>query len=308
MIGRIWYLNSQPGWLPSLQQMVDALRMDVGQRPVELATRDDFIVDPEGDPATQQPQPRSVVPAAWHPFAISMRQGVGMICAIGLLAGLIPFIVNWTVAGRAGVALPLAQSMRVYDATIDALTRGRDATPLAAQMFYGPDASPVDETEEALDTLSGTAMDQAMREIATQSPIWPGWIVAGLSSLGEWINWPLRLLTIWLVYGTIVLLVCQWLGATTTIQNYLAATSYAVLPILLYALIPIPYLGLLAALIGTLGAIIVYFVTARTVTGLNMLQTFLAMIAPIGLIFIVGMILLGLFALSLAGGVSSYLG
>lgn len=308
MIGQPWYLNSRFGWLPSLQQMADALRMDVGQRPVELATLDDFVIDPEGDPAAREPQPKTVVPAAWHPFAISMRQGFGMICIVGLLAGLIPFLVNWSVAGQAGVALPLAQKVRLYDATVDALTRGRDATPNGAQIFYGPNAGPADETEAALDALNGNTLDQTTREIAKLSPIWPGWAVAGLSSLGEWINWPLRLLTIWLVYGTLVLLVCHWLGAGTTIQNYLAATSYAALPILLYALTPVPYLGLLAALIGTLGAIIVYFVTARTVTGLNMAQTFLAMVAPLGLAFVLGMILFGLLAISVAGGVSTYFG
>jgi len=308
MIDRIWYLNSQMGWLPSLQQMADALRMDVGQRPAELVTLDDFVVDPEGDPADQQPQPRTIVPTAWHPFAISMRQGLGMICVVALLAGLIPFIVNWNIASRAGVALPLANSARLYNATMAALTLGRDATPNAAQIFYGPTADPIDESDDALDALNGTSLDQATREIAALPPIWPGWAVAGLSSLGEWINWPLRSLTVWLVYGTLVLLVCHWLGATTTIQNYLAATSYAVLPILFYALTPVPYLGLLAALIGTLGAIIVYFVTARTVTGLNMAQTFLAMIAPIGLLFVLGMVLLGLLAVSVAGGVSSYFG
>lgn len=303
---RTWYLNSSQEWVPSIQQMVDGLRLNVGPRhEEELATIDDVVLDPEGDPNAVRPV-ITEIPAAWHPFAISMRQGVGMICLVGLVAGLLPFLFNAGLAARMGVALPLAQSTQVYDSVVDSLTRGRDATPLAEQMFYGPDASPDDAVGDAQELLSGNPTDQAIRKIAELQPIWPVPIVALLSALGEWINWPLRLLTVWLVYGTIVLLICHLLGATTTIQNYLAATSYAALPILLYGLLPIPLLGALALLVGTIAAAVVYVVMAKTVTGLSMAKTISAMVAPLLLVLVLGLLVAGLTTISIAGGVSGY--
>src|SRR3954453_8639269 len=41
--------------------------------------------------------------------ATSMRQGLGLVVSLALLAGLLPFLVNWVNAERAGTALPLAQ-------------------------------------------------------------------------------------------------------------------------------------------------------------------------------------------------------
>lgn len=303
---RTWYLNSSLEWMPSIQQMVDGLRLNVGPRhEEELATIDDVLVDPEGDPNVTRPVVTEM-PTVWHPFAISMRQGFGMICLVGIVAGLLPFLFNMALAGRAGVALPFAQSTQLYDSVVDSLTQGRDATPLAEQMFYGPDASPSDAMGDAQELLSGNPTDQAIRKIAELPPIWPVSAVALLSVLGEWINWPLRLLAVWVVYGTIVLLICHLLGATTTLQNYLAATSYAALPILLYGLLPIPLLGALALLVGTVAAIVVYVVMARTVTGLNTAKTLVAMLAPLLLAFVLGLLVVGLTQISIAGGISGY--
>ncbi len=42
----------------------------------------------------------------------TMQQALGMIVALALLAGLLPFVVHWFVAARADTVLPLAQAVR----------------------------------------------------------------------------------------------------------------------------------------------------------------------------------------------------
>jgi hypothetical protein len=73
---------------------------------------------------------------------------------------------------------------------------------------------------------SPSLLGDALQTLAGLSPaLLPGWLAALLSTVGEWINWPLRWLTWWLVYGTATLLAAKVWGATTTLQRFLAATS-----------------------------------------------------------------------------------
>jgi hypothetical protein len=105
-------------------------------------------------------------------------------------------------------------------------------------------------------------------------------LAALLSTVGEWINWPLRWLTWWLVYGTAVLLAAKAWGVPTTLQRFLAVTSYAAVPMILSGLGPIPCLGVVAQIGAVVWMVAVYVTSVRAVTGLDWGRAVVAVILP----------------------------
>jgi hypothetical protein len=172
-----------------------------------------------------------------------------------LLAGLLPFLVNAVTSMRAGTALPLAQfaQEQSVDGTIPAL--------------WG---------------------DTWQRLAGLPPALLPGWLAGLLTSLGTWINWPLRWITWWLVYGTGVLLAAKIWGAPPTLQRFLAVTSYAAVPLVLTGLGPIPWLGTLVELVAVLWMLAVYGSSVRAVTGLDWGRTILAVVLPGAIVSAIG--------------------
>ena len=127
-------LNSQGnlGWLPTLQQIIHVLQF----RPEAVIRAPAPQAEIANDELTNLPP-------------TSMRQGLGLVVLTALIAGLLPFIVNWTIAGRAGSALPLAQLAR------SPLLRAEQFTE--APLFLQP-------------------WVEAVRTIAGIQPWLPGWL------------------------------------------------------------------------------------------------------------------------------------
>ncbi|MEZ4727528.1 MAG: hypothetical protein R3E79_10380 [Caldilineaceae bacterium] len=200
----------------------------------------------------------------------SMRQGIGLIVTSAFLGGLLPFWVNWWQAARIGTALPLVAWARY-----------------AEQQSLGAAAlSPFVQ-----------AWTESVRTLAGLPPNLPGWLAAGISALGAWVNWPLAWLTLWLVYGLGVLVVLKVQGATTTLPHFYAATSYAFVPLVLLGLRPLPYLGLLFALVGIVWAALIYGKAIRTLTPLSLSRVVVSLLAPLAFAVISSLAVLGFLAL-----------
>lgn len=218
-------------WLPALEQMEDALRLSVP-----------FAID--GDPVRR---------AALGPCpATSMRHGTGMIFVTALIAGALPFLMNWIQGARYGTVAPFIDWARLLN------TQG-----------------PFPAGDTALPAVTGT-----IQSIAGLDPWLPAWQAAGLSAFGQWVSWPLQWLAVWIVYGIGVLAVSHLLGARTTLQHFYAGTSYACLPFLLLALTIIPCLGGLAAIVAFVWAFIIYLRAVQFVAGFDFGRAFVSVIAP----------------------------
>jgi hypothetical protein len=213
-------------WIPSLEQIMAAARLQI---------RD--AVDP------------------WERGAVtvSMRQGLGMIVLLGLIAGIIPLIANLWLALPLQTAVPLAQA-------------GSSAAQMTAA--YGADS--------ALGILGST-----MQTAAGLEPQMPGILAALLSALGLWINTPLTWLAWWIIYGTFVLAMARLMGATNTLQTFFAATSFAAVPLLLTGLAPIPWIGPLLTFVGAALAYAVYYLALQFVTRLDAGRAALCMLLPL---------------------------
>ena len=247
-------LRGWHSWLPGPQQVLNALylKLDMDEAP-DVSQFDNPYATPRA--AT---------------LATSMRQGIGLIVVMALVAGLLALLVNWATASRYGVVLPLATLTRALEA---------NATP---------------------DTLN-YATAEALRDLnALEEGVATGWATF-FSALGNWIEWPLNWLMIWLGFGALVLLVVNLLGAGTRLQPFYAATSYAAVPLILLILWPIPVIGAFAAAIAVLWSGAVYTQATKLVTGLDGKRALVAVLLPVGLVIV----LAGIFVASL---LSSLLG
>ncbi len=204
----------------------------------------------------------------------TMRQSLGMVFLLGLLAGFLPFLVNWEQATSVGTALPLArlgaQAPLLQQAPID---------------FIYPLFSPA-QLVDLFQLIAGLPQ-----------PL-PGWLAAFISALGEWINWPLRWLALWIVYGALVMVCNSVLGATCRLQPFFAATGFASAPLLLVGLSPIPCFGRVCSLVGVIWAFIVYVRANEEVTRLPRLRSLAAVLLPLLFILIVTLSAIALFLLS----------
>lgn len=231
-----------PGWLPSLNQMMQGAQ---GQ----------FGVPPDAADAE----------AAASPWYTSMRQGMGMVVVAALVAGVLPVVLAWIQAHRLGTVVPFVQAAQFADL-------GPGAT-----RWMGPFA----------------ALLSPVRTLAGMQPaLFPGWLAALISAIGVWINWPLRWLAWWIVYGLGVMVGAKLLGATTTLQHFYALTAYAALPLLLLALGPIPYLGSIAALVALIWAAVVYISATRAATGFGLARTVICVAMPAAVAVLLGLMTL----------------
>ncbi|MXZ20530.1 MAG: hypothetical protein F4Y84_07985 [Caldilineaceae bacterium SB0665_bin_25] len=203
----------------------------------------------------------------------TMRQSLGMVVLLGLLAGFIPFLANWEQAASVGTALPLAR--------------------LGAQASLLQE-TPLDYISTYFDPIQ---LGELFQVIAGLPQPLPGWLTAFISALGEWINWPLRWLAVWIVYGALVMVCNSVLGAACRLQPFFAATGFAAAPLLLIGLSPIPCLGRVCSVIGVVWAFIVYVRANEEVTGLPRLRSLTAVTLPLLFILIATLSAFALFAL-----------
>ena len=203
----------------------------------------------------------------------TMRQSLGMVFLLGLLAGFLPFLVNWEQAASAGTALPLAR--------------------LGAQASLLQDLP----LNDIFALFNPVHLDELFQLIAGLPQPLPGWLAAFISALGEWINWPLRWLALWIVYGALVMVCNNVLGATCRLQPFFAATGFAAAPLLLIGLSPIPCFGRVCSVVGIIWAFVVYTRANEEVTHLPRLRSLAAVLLPLLVILTVSLSAVVLFAL-----------
>ena len=222
----IWRLRD---WLPALQQPWDILWSRL--------------------PDALDPHERGMV-------TVSMRQGLGLVLLLGLVAGIVPFFANLWSAIPAGAAVPMAEL-------------GKSATQWLNVSGNVPAAEIVAHT---------------LQSIAGLEPRMPGILAALLSSLGLWLNTPLNWLSLWIVYGVLVLAAAKFMGARTTLQAFFAATSFAFVPLVLTGLVAIPFIGPVLALVGVAWSFLLYVQIVVWTTHLPVARIILSMLLPVAVL------------------------
>lgn len=230
-------------WLPTTQQISNSLQLRLNlliDRPAPVST-----TDPTDSTSLRKRNEAYVIPT-------TMRQGVGLVLLIALLAGFLPFCMNWIYAVRIGAAYPLAQLTTMFDFQ-------NQATQLGI-------SHPLVVVSEMIQTMAGLP------------PIMPIWMAAGLSAFGEWINQTFVWLTTWLCYGLLVLLLSHAQGARTSLPTFYALTAYAAVPLIFAGFRIIPCAGPPLMLISVTWSYIIYYHAVRVTTGLPMRSVLISML------------------------------
>jgi len=120
----------------------------------------------------------------------------------------------------------------------------------------------------------------------------PRGIVGFLDAVGSWLARAVAAIGGWLFYGALVLIGVRLLGGKVKLPVFLGSVALYIIPGLLAVLQPIPCLGFLLALIGTVWSIVVYIKATSVVTGLDAGRAIVAVVAPFFIITLLGSLLL----------------
>lgn len=190
----------------------------------------------------------------------SMRQGFGLVALIGLLASLPPIIAIWL--GNIDFASEIPLLAAPVLSIVDLLTG-----------YWG-----------RIVELSLFGNDGATVQSAAGGEPW-------LWALGAWLGAPVRMLTLWLAGGLSIFVAARMFGAQNTLPRFFAATSYAFLPLLLMALLPVPFVGVIALMAGLALFLIMYAQGVQVATQMEWGHVLISLLAPLVLYLLLGVLL-----------------
>ncbi|MGL4650350.1 MAG: hypothetical protein ACRC1H_13160 [Caldilineaceae bacterium] len=205
-------------------------------------------------------------PVFTHGLHSSMRQALGLIVVVTLIVGLPTLVTTWMGLAERGATLQLLQVQAIA---------GRVAGLVPARLV--PDlALELQKTAELVGGLSPSAPPQ---------------VAAGLSATSAWLALPMRALTIWMAYGLLVLGVAKALGSGATLPRFYASTGYAVMPLVLLLLFPLPVVGPWIGLLGVLLALVAYGLAVAHATELDHWRAAIAVLLPAAVLALAGALL-----------------
>lgn len=221
----------------------------------------------------------------WHERPNLFARGIALIAIISLVAGLITFAVDIVNRVKPVDAAKIEQEIR----------KGFDL-----QNQWNPALKNVPpEVREMMDKQLEIIIPMVADIANIGSPLPKG--ISGFSAaLGAYLSRVLAALGGWMLYGALVLVAVNLLGGSAKLPDFLGMTSLYVIPGLLGLLSPIPCLGGILALVGTIWSIVVYVKAVSVTSGLNTIKSVLAMFAPFIVFLLLSILLTVLLVLWLA--------
>jgi hypothetical protein len=213
---------------------------------------------------------------AWQERPNLFLRGIVLVVAVSLLAGLTSFGVN------------LVSRVRPVDvARIDAEVQNA----IDQQFRLNPSLQNMDpEARQMVDQTVQVVIPMINALVNVQSPL-PHPIAGFFEAVGGWLTAGLAALGGWLFYGALVLVVANLLGGSARLPDFLGMVSLYAIPGLLGLFGPIPCVGVLLALIGTIWGIVVYIKAVTVATKLDAGRAVLAFFAPAVILILLAILL-----------------
>ena len=136
-----------------------------------------------------------------------------------------------------------------------------------------------------------------MRDLSEIKAPLPQGIIGFLDAVGGWLARSVAAIGGWLFYGALVLIAVRLLGGKAKLPVFLGTIAVYIVPGLLAILQPIPCLGFVLALVGTVWSIVVYMKATSVVTGLDAGRSIVAVVAPVLVITALSILVFGLITL-----------
>jgi len=221
----------------------------------------------------------------WRERPNLFLRGIILIAIVTLVAGLIVFAVD------------VVNRVRPVDAgkIEEAIRNGFE---MQARFNPGMQNMPP-EVQKQMDMIMETVIPMVVDISQIEAPL-PRGITGFFQAVGAYLTRVLSALGGWLFYGALVLIAVNLLGGSARLPDFLGMTSVYVIPGLLAILQPIPCVGGLLALIGTIWSIVVYIKAVSVATDLDAGRSVLAVLAPFIVLFLLGVLLAILAVLWLA--------
>jgi hypothetical protein len=216
---------------------------------------------------------------AWRERPNIFLRGILLIIVISLVAGLVSF----------GVDLV----SRVTPPQIADIEEGMNAWMEMNQYFpFAQDPEFQEQWQGMVDV-----MVPMIRELSDVGAPLPRGVTGFFNALGSWLSRALAAISGWLFYGALVLIAANLLGGSAKLADFLGTVALYVLPGLLLLLQPIPCVGWLLALAGTIWSIVVYIKATSVATDLDAGKAILAVILPFLAFIVLGLVLSALVVL-----------
>jgi len=211
----------------------------------------------------------------WHDRPNLFLRGIILVAIITLVAGLIAFSVDLVNRIR---PVELADIQKQIDEA------------MGQQSRWNPFWREVDpEARQIIDGILDTVVPMVTELSQVEAPLPRG--VSGLfQAIGAYLTRVLAALGGWLFYGALVLVAANLLGGTAKLPNFLGMISLYAIPGLLSLLQPIPCVGGLLALAGTIWSIVVYVKAVSFSAKLDTGRSILAVFAPFIILLLLGVL------------------
>lgn len=212
----------------------------------------------------------------WRERPNLFQRGIVLIAIVILIAGLIVFAVN------------LVNMVRAPD--VDKLEAElRQGFEMSYRFNPTMDTLPP-EVRKMMDDMVEVVVPMVTDLSQIESPLPRG--ISGLfQATGAYLSRVLAALAGWLFYGVLVLIAASLLGGSAKLPDFLGMVALYIIPGLLAVLRPVPCLGGLLALVGTIWSIVVYIKAVSVATDLDTGRSILAVLAPVIVMFLLGVLL-----------------
>lgn len=216
----------------------------------------------------------------WRERPSLFLRGIVLIAIVMLVAWSLVFVVQ------------LWNSVKPVDTVVNDLEKTFDQV-LAEEfpwtfLWQNMDPAEREMAKEFIRMLSPMVVDVV--EISNDTLL-PRGINGFLQSLGAYLTRVLAALGGWMLYGALVLIAVNLLGGSAKLPDFLGMTSLYAIPALLGLLRPIPCVGGLLVLIGTIWSIVVYIKAVSVASDLDAGRSILAVVAPFIIITLLGILL-----------------
>jgi hypothetical protein len=213
----------------------------------------------------------------WRERPNLFLRGIVLILIVTLIAGIITFAVSLVNQTKPVDELEIRESI---EQSFEMQERFNPAwqDPEARKMIEG-----------MVDVIVPMVIDITQIE----APL-PRGIVGLFQAVGSWVSRAAAAIGGWLAYGALVLIFVNLLGGSAKLPDFLGMVALYSIPGLLALLQPVPCLGAILGLIGTIWAIVVYIKAVSVSADLDAGRAIVAVLAPIVvvslLVFVLGIL------------------
>ena len=240
------------------------------------------------DALTLKPEPfqRLASPPA------SLRSAIAIVVVVGLMIGVV----------HALVGIPALVSAPQFNAD-EFIGQIEESLPIS-QMFGGAQTPGEQETMTLIIDSIKSFVPTIQKLQQVQTPL-PAFFVRLLNWLGDWLSRPFTLLASWLFISVWIMLFARMLGGQGNLLPYLSASALSTIPHLLHAFDFIPCLGMVIWLVAGVWGLVIQVKAVEITHGLDRGKSFLAVVLPYLLAFLLVGILFLFFMLFIAFGVNA---